>query len=366
VAWVRQRVRYDRSTTTGARHAVLAAAGTPLFDRLVEVGAGDCDLQNALLAAMFDRAGVASRLAVGALGVDGRTVAGLHAWVEIRNADGTWRVVDASTPRPASPAIARHRRPSEAGPVALEETDRPAAVRSVRWWVGAVVVAALAICTAAWWTLQRRTRRRAGTPSELDPATVVRAALERPQAWGPRAALDRRPLVATFGGGCLSVARARVLACRRELVAAVDRDRWSELIGTDGPVTVDLADPAGQELAAALHLPVVDDWARTVDRARPTAAAASIERALHSEGVRWNVRSVVEAPEPAVAARGWRALAAEGRRVVLVRSPADGADTPARQLVLGRVVCDAIGLPDSVSRRVMRRVASELLRRGDG
>ena len=356
-SWVRARVRYDRSPETVARHRMLQAAGRELFDRVMETGAGDCDLQNALLAAMLHRAGVRSRMAVGVLGFDGRATPGLHAWVEAQRPDGRWRVVDASTPALTSTAVGSR-------PVVHPTSvtgDVPSRSTRVGSWL-AVVVAGVLACGGALGAWRGRARGRLEPAADPPGERLVRAALEQPDALGARAELGRRALVPTIGGRRLSTQRCRELVIRRRIVACRRVDHWREVIGPQGPATVDLDQAAGQEVAAALHIPVVDDWAPVLDRARTTALTDRVERALRAAGVGWAVRTVPGAPEAAVAVDGWRRPECAGQRVVLVHS--DVMDTPAPHvlLVTAREVCDAIGLADRVARRVLVRVARDLLR----
>jgi hypothetical protein len=53
-------------------------------------------MQNALLVALLQEAGVPARMAIGFVGQDGRTNSWLHAWAEYRDGDGPWQIADAS------------------------------------------------------------------------------------------------------------------------------------------------------------------------------------------------------------------------------------------------------------------------------
>ncbi|MBD3872711.1 MAG: ATP-binding protein, partial [Acidobacteria bacterium] len=66
--YVRRRVRYDRSLATSTSLLEARRRGLDLFSRTLAVGAGDCDVQNALLAGILDHVGVPSRLALGWVG----------------------------------------------------------------------------------------------------------------------------------------------------------------------------------------------------------------------------------------------------------------------------------------------------------
>lgn len=93
---VRDEVAYDRSPELARRHGEAMRSGAGFIERTLEIGAGDCDIQNGVLVAVLQSAGVPSRLAVGLLGVDGGPLPFLHAWVEYLGDDGHWHVVDAS------------------------------------------------------------------------------------------------------------------------------------------------------------------------------------------------------------------------------------------------------------------------------
>ena len=62
---VRERVRYDLSEETAQAHARLTAAGRTPLARVLEVGAGDCDLQNAVLTRLLQAANLDARLVIG-------------------------------------------------------------------------------------------------------------------------------------------------------------------------------------------------------------------------------------------------------------------------------------------------------------
>ena len=74
--FVRQRVSYDTSTETAARHAEARRQSIGLFERAITIGAGDCDVQNSLIVAILEASGVRSRLAVGWIGTGGQVRTG--------------------------------------------------------------------------------------------------------------------------------------------------------------------------------------------------------------------------------------------------------------------------------------------------
>lgn len=62
--------------------------------KVLEIGAGDCDIINGLNALLLRKMGVATRVVVGLLGVNGRVEPDLHAWTEYY--DEGWKKTDAS------------------------------------------------------------------------------------------------------------------------------------------------------------------------------------------------------------------------------------------------------------------------------
>ncbi len=93
---VRSRVSYQINPSVAALHDRALAAGTDFVTRTLEIGAGDCDVQNGLLVAVLQVADVDARLAVGWVGHAGGVSAWLHAWVEYLGPEGYWRVADAT------------------------------------------------------------------------------------------------------------------------------------------------------------------------------------------------------------------------------------------------------------------------------
>ncbi|KIG16727.1 hypothetical protein DB30_04200 [Enhygromyxa salina] len=93
---VQDRVRYETSNTVAIQHQIAVVEGKDFVTRTLEIGAGDCDVQNGLLVAVLHAADIDARLAVGWVGHEGGVSAWLHAWVEYLGDDGSWRVADAT------------------------------------------------------------------------------------------------------------------------------------------------------------------------------------------------------------------------------------------------------------------------------
>ncbi|MEZ4381052.1 MAG: ATP-binding protein [Nannocystaceae bacterium] len=100
---VGERVDYTTDATVAAELEAARRAGKGLFVRTLEVGSGDCDVQNALLVALLQEAGVTARLAIGYVGRGGQSTPWFHAWAEYRVGTGPWEIADASaSARPAA------------------------------------------------------------------------------------------------------------------------------------------------------------------------------------------------------------------------------------------------------------------------
>jgi len=104
---VSERVRYTTDPEVAARLEARRLAGEALFARTLAVGRGDCDVQNALLVALLQEAGIPARLAIGYVGRGGSSTPWHHAWAEFRLGSGPWESADASA-NSAPPALQRY------------------------------------------------------------------------------------------------------------------------------------------------------------------------------------------------------------------------------------------------------------------
>ena len=93
---VRQLVVYDRSPGAVRDHQSRVEAGQGFAEAALDVGKGDCDVQNGVLVLLLREMGIHARLAVGYVGSDGRAAPGLHAWAEYYDEGHGWRTADAS------------------------------------------------------------------------------------------------------------------------------------------------------------------------------------------------------------------------------------------------------------------------------
>jgi transglutaminase-like putative cysteine protease len=289
--WVRRRVAYDTSEDTAARHLAAAADGHGFAERCLVVGAGDCDVQNAFLAAVLHRAGLSVRMAVGVAGTGGRAVPGLHAWVEYRGRDGRWRAVDASQdslggvsqtagigPSVAPPRVVA---PAEWSPHIRRPLSRPLLVSLLSLFG---LVAAVAVL------LRPSVDVRWGGAPEL--ADLLRGALARPEAFRDVPALFTRRIVPLIGSRTISLNRARSLAGRGRLaVGSAKSDFVRKVVVAGGPV-IDADRADGRAVAAALGAVDLDRWGTMLARGTRHPVTEALERAVATLGERWDVALV--------------------------------------------------------------------------
>jgi hypothetical protein len=305
---VRSRIAYDRSSAVAKLHLAELRRGTPLFDRALAIGAGDCDVQNALLAAVLDRSAVPARLAVGYVGFAGRVRPGQHAWVEYLDG-GRWRVADASVGGPGTaPADASsipRSPPTAAAPgrgVASGRSAKTVPLRAV-----APLAAALALAGLIAVLIARRGRRLARavhSEGDTDLARLLRGALLRPEAYRDIGSLYSRRVVPLVSGGGASLRRGWRLARSGRLYRS---DHCSELAiraASRGVTVIDSGRDEGRVVADLLGARDLDAWDGVLERSRSHPVTGRLEEALRRLGERWRVRVVSGAPEPVAVFEG--------------------------------------------------------------
>jgi len=271
--WVGRRVFYDTSPATAARYREARKNDLGFFHRSLSIGAGDCDVQNSLVAAILESSGVPARLAVGWLGVDGRVQPGLHAWVEFLGEDGVWRVVDASIP------VGREDRQMAAPPVAA--TPAPASRMSRGWMPMIVAVLFLSVGLAV--LLGRRPwRRRLHVGSETDVPDLLRGAATRPAAFAGIRPLFTRRVVPLLGRPPISLAKAHSESLHGRLCRGSRRARLAAEASTGGGVVIDSDLSVGRAVAESLGAVDLDRWQELLDRSRSDDLTARVEGALGS------------------------------------------------------------------------------------
>ncbi len=298
-------VQYSRSPDVAARYARAAASGAPFAHRAVEVGAGDCDVQNGLLALLLQAAGVPARLVVGYVGVDGRALPGLHAWVEYYDA-GSWHTADATPVGEPPGTVAGAAVAPDAGGDVRAPTLRPVRDPSpprdardlapgvLRGLLGAAttVVFVLVLGALAW-----RTRRELRLDPRHDPTDLLRAALDRPEAFEGVPAVFSRRLIPTLGPRPVSLDEARDLGNQGRLFASSGGSPLARRAARAGAVVLDPSSPEGRLAADALGAVDLDAWDSTLARGRRTPLSRRLEASLRGLGEEWNLL-IASGPAP--------------------------------------------------------------------
>jgi hypothetical protein len=285
-AWVRRRIAYSTSAEVVERQRAALDAGEGLLPSALAIGAGDCDVQNAVLTLLLQGSGVPARMAVGYVGAGGRARAPLHAWVEHASLGGPWRVADASLEivvpaRPPDPLAGRETRP-RASAAAL------------------AVAAALGVGLAALGFLHARPRREVRVDPRQDLASLIQGALQRPEAFRHAPALFQRKLVPRLPRGCVSLGEAWDLATASRLYASASGSRLARRIAARGGVVLDARQPEARAVADALAARDLDAWDAFLARARRTPLLAAADAELRRLGAAWEVRVASDVGTPAV------------------------------------------------------------------
>jgi hypothetical protein len=281
--WVAERVAYSLDPDVAARYAELAS---PFLERALEVGAGDCDVQNAVLLSLVSSAGLDARLAVGYVGREGRGLPDLHAWVEYRDPDSGWLVADASRWR-RSPVV-------PAGSLAVSP---PVSAPSRRWpvrGIGIAAVAALALVALA----AAAGRMRRGPQPPVDLPALLRGALQRPQSFEGAPGVFHRPILPLVGGGRTTLARAWDLAHRGRLFLGAGPDPLAGHATRGGGEVLDASTAAGNAVGEMLGALPLQDWPERMRAARETALTRLASEHLARTGAAWQVRYAGSAARP--------------------------------------------------------------------
>lgn len=255
----RARLAYSATTETARRFRSEAGRGRWL-ERVLRIGAGDCDVLNGFQVLLLRRMGVPARLVIGMVGAGGVALPRLHAWAEYL--DGEWKVSDATpltlagVPVPAVPGAGA---PGTAAP-APEQRDRNRPLarfpRALPFLLAALGAAALAI-PAAWRALAGRERAeaaKAGDEEMRGPLLqIARQSMLRPDLWGPDNPVLRHPLLPLVNGGCISFQRAEALARRRRLFLTANRNPLALSLAAAGAAVLDLSRPHYAPLHAVLE-----------------------------------------------------------------------------------------------------------------
>lgn len=352
VAAIRRIVRYDHSAETARLHAESAGRGGGFIARTLEIGSGDCDVQNALLTALLQAADVRAKMAVGFIGSDGRTMPWLHAWVEYLGEDASWRIADASdrisggasapvvvagagdggvddgpavgvalddgaelddgapqtddggeatpvaapvatTPASGDGGTAEPATEAIPAPTASPAPSGPMAPvvaldRRFPWLVRTIPVALLLL--SGWLLFGGRMRRATTLDDSADLSRLLQGVLQQPGAFGHVAALFHRPLVPLSDGHAISLHRARELAATGRLYRTRTRAALAARAIRSGAAVLDDCTPEGTTVADALGAVDVDRWSAMLERSVSDRTLAAVNAALRDRGEDWCIR----------------------------------------------------------------------------
>jgi hypothetical protein len=363
--YVRRRVVYDVSAATASRHLAEQRNGRDLFERSLIVGAGDCDVQNAMVAALLDAVGTPSRLAVGWVGEGGHTRPGLHAWVEYLASDGRWRVVDAS----AGSDLARVSGGAPIGAGAPGRAPNPVDGRVLLGVISALLIG-LGLWFAGW-----RAHRSFNLGGREEFAGLVRAAAVHPEAFAGMHVLFARRVVPVLGGGSISMARARAAAGAGRLAVGGRNCDLAARAAVRGTV-IDRDDPVGAVVADALGAADLDEWQEVLARSRTDPVATRVGEALRKAGAEWQLIVARDVGEEIAVFDGPRLGLPGGERWLVVDASGGiwhSANDLARRhpsaavLLLADSVTDRLGLPPATRNTCLAGLARAALgERGGG
>lgn len=345
--FVADHVVYDRSPE--AARAYLDG-GRLFAETALEIGAGDCDVQNGLLVELLREAGVEARLALGYVGFGGTALPGLHAWAEYLD-DGRWRVADVSTESAGAdagrgqPIAAAARLPIEV----LAGILPPSPARWRPWTAGVLLL--LAAGGAGWMAARRRS---ADGGVELDPsgdlAALLGGALRHPGAFSSLPAMAHGRFVPLLARAeAISLDRARRLAAKRRLFRSSVGSRLARDAVAHGTPVVDAGTPEGRVLSLALGAIDLDHWSSLLERSSESGLARWVNLQLEILGEPWRVRAAPGLGEPMTE------LALEdlglGRRLILI-DPEHPELAPARRFLPDRPETAAFVAVDLVVHRL--------------
>jgi hypothetical protein len=279
-ARVAQAIRYSASPEAASRMRARREAGEDFAAAALAVGAGDCDVQNGLLALLLRASGVPARLVVGYVGREGAVLPGLHAWVEYAS-DGRWLAADASRDGAVPPTAAAAALsvagppPVLAAPAATVSREAGHVAPGAAWGVGAAL-AGLGLAALG----RRRTRRDVTLDPAPDLAALVVGAVRRPDAFAAAPAVFEAPLLPTQSGKLVSVSAAWSAAAAGRLFASQRAGPLARSAARRGARVLDTRNAEARAAAEALGACDLDEWDALLARARSTPLLLAVTDAL--------------------------------------------------------------------------------------
>jgi transglutaminase-like putative cysteine protease len=203
------------------------------LERVIRLGAGDCDVLNGVLVLLLRSVDIPARLEAGLVGTNGRAGSTLHAWA--RCYVGGWRTVDVSTGYnssangsafPVDRVLGEAALPGDDGDTGrgaggrMPESAGPGETHAATpghgyGLAGGALILVTVLCLAVWW------RRRRRPP--VDQPQYIRELFRHHLTYGHSDGtlkLHFRPIFPTLGGGCLSLHQLQALAGEARLIGA--------------------------------------------------------------------------------------------------------------------------------------------------
>ena len=322
--YVARSVRYDRSRAVMESYERRMENGSSFVEAALDVGAGDCDVQNGVLVSLLRLAGVEARLVLGYVGDRGAVAPGLHAWVEYLGDADRWSVADASMlyDSELSGAVPRAARlpPDPGGRVqiptgqASDLAPGEGISGSPTWIVLAVLLAMMTAASLAW---RRRFRPATALAADEDLAALLGGALRHPAAFAGLPAMFHGRFVPLVGNGrAISLHQARRLGNQNRLFRSSLGSPLAIRAAARGVLVIDSATAEGRVLSLALGAIDLDHWSSLMDRAEDSELCRYVNQRLDQAGAPWQVLEAPDLPEP------WVEIAQEdlrlGQRLILL------------------------------------------------
>lgn len=275
---VAQAIRYSVEESTAKAHQRAISQDKSVFARGLGIEAGDCDVQNTVLAALLRDQGYQARLALGHVGVQGKLQPIAHAWTEFRKSRrDPWSVADASTVYPpAGPELASQ------GPEQNLDTENPSDAQEASqdpeqsytgWiWVGSGLFSLLFGVL-----LYRHSRAPAGSvdKSQKRLTDLLLSALQNPNAFSGIPGIFRRPVVSRLGQGPVSLRDLKSSHRLGRLWRASHTHALAKRALASGDDILDMHCPMARAIASHLQLPDLDQWQLLWESRRADSPALS-------------------------------------------------------------------------------------------
>ena len=371
--YVVERVVYDRSPAAWGQHSRLASEGRSGFVEIaLDTGAGDCDVQSGVLVTLLRLAGVEARLALGYVGIRGTVAPGLHAWVEVRDPEGVWTIVDPSVTTASDGRLQRAGSGAPLLPADLAGARFPSQVAGSPLPPAAPLAVVALLLGAVAWLLRHRSAAGiellrlpafGGTSGDENLAALLGGALRHPEAFAGQPAMFHGRFVPLLGreggpgkyhpGGeqtkYISLARARRMASKNRLFRAGTGSELARRAVARGVPVIDASSAEGRVLSLALGAIDVDHWSNLLSRGSTSELSRRINSRLDGLGAFFRLREASGLTEP------WVEIALEhlklGERQVLV-DPSHLEYAPVRALIADHPEAAAFTMLDVLLHRI--------------